>query len=345
MIRWVLGTGLLSLLFGAQCVYAQLSIPGLAGAATITINPAHPTPGANIHLSLESALLDLQDSSITWYVNNKKIAAGIGMTSADVTAGELGVALAIEADVTTADGTAAVAQTSLIPTEVDLLFDANSYIPPFYRGRALPAAGTSLRLQAITRFKKTNGSFVQPSDIIYTWRKNGQVLGSLSGHGRSSALVPAPYLYGADTISVEAVSADDTFSGASSILIPSIQPQLRLYEDHPLFGVLFSQALATTSQIKDREMTFAAVPYFAQAASANDPALSYEWSVNGTRAPASDIHNEITVGTQADQGGGIARIALSMSHATNIFFSASGIWNVTLSSASAVANDLFQPNQ
>jgi len=308
------------------------------------MDPARPQPGDTVHLTAESALFDLGASSITWYANGKNIGGGEGATGITVTAGDLGKATAIEVDIATSDGTPVSATTTIMPTKVDLLFDSDSYVPPFYQGRALPSAGTQLHVQAVAYFKKSDGSFVQPNSILYTWKRNGQVLGGVSGQGKSSASIAAPYLYGADTISVEAESVDGTFSGSMSVRIPSYEPQLRLYEDHPLFGLLFYRALATSTQITEREMAFAAIPYFAQATSANDPALQYNWTVNGAAAPASDVRNEIAVGTQGDTSAGVANISLSLSHKTNIFFAAAGQWNITLSGAAA-AGDLFQPTQ
>lgn len=328
----------------ASVAHAQLSLPGLGGAATIVMIPAQPQAGQTVQLTLESALFDLTTSSITWYANGKRVAGGDGLTGITVMAGDLGKETSVEADVVTSDGTPATATTSIVPTKVDLLFDADSYVPPFYKGRALPSAGTILRLQAVAYFKNTDGSFVQASDIVYTWKRNGQVLGSVSGRGRSSASIAAPYLFGSDIISVDTASVDGNFIGSASSAVPSYEPQLRLYEDHPLFGLMLYRALATSTQITEREMTFAAIPYFAQATDADDPALEYAWQVNNTPTAVSGVRNEIAIGTQGNTSAGVANIKLSVTHQSNIFLAASGLWSITLSST-ASAGDVFQPAQ
>ena len=50
-------------------------------------------------------------------------------------------------------------------------------------------------------------------------------------------------------------------------------PVLALYEDNPLFGVMYGSAIPGTSSANESETSFAAVPYFANASSANSSSL------------------------------------------------------------------------
>ena len=222
------------------------------------------------------------------------------------------------------------AQSSIPASPVDLLFDANSYVPPFYLGRALPSPGSVLRLHAIPHLTP----HVPDSDITYTWRRDGAVVGAISGKGKSSVSIAGPTLFAADTISVDAVSADGTSYGSASVVIPSIDPQLTLYEDHPLFGIEYYNALLGQSSIPDLEMTFAAVPYFAAVSGPSDPSLNYAWIVNGASVAASATSsNEITI--NADNSSGVAAIAASLTSSVNFLLDASGAWNVLFSRGGA----------
>jgi hypothetical protein len=169
------------------------------------------------------------------------------------------------------------------------------------------------------------------------------VLGSISGRGKSSVSIDAPTLFGTDTISVEAVSADAFVSGEASVAISDKAPDLVLYEDHPLFGIMFHTAIGPNAFIPESEMSFTAIPYFAPAHSAADPSLDYAWRVNGSPlSGAAGTPNEITI--NAAGSGGPARIQLSLSHATNYFFGADGAWGVTFTrgaSGGSGANDPF----
>lgn len=224
-----------------------------------------------------------------------------------------------------------------VPNNIDLLIDSDSYTPPFYRGRALPSAGTQLRVQARTYFRRSDGSLVPPSSIVYTWRQNGEVVGSVSGLGKQTAILPSPTLYGTDTISVSAISSDRAFSGTALVRLSSVQPVLNLYQDHPLFGILYHQAMGAHTSIPDSEMTFAAVLYFAQSNGPSDPRLQYKWRVDDLAVPTSSAQaSEITI--NADKSSGVAAIALSVAHSTNYFMNPRGTWSVSFKSLGQTTN-------
>lgn len=319
--------------------HAQYALPGFQGAVRISIDPLHPSPDARVRLTLESSLVDIDASTVTWRIGGK-IVQGSGKTLITQT-GELGSKLSISAEVRTPEGSLISAQTDILPTAIDLLYESDSYTPPFYGGRALPSAGSSVRLHAITHFVKSDGSTVASRDIEYTWKRNDRVLSSQSGLGRASITVDAPHLFGTDSISVEAVSKDGTYAGSASVTIPSVEPVLRLYLDHPLYGLRLDQAVASTTVITDREMTFAVIPYFVTARSPLDPGLLYDWLVDSRPIDsAADTRNELTLGAP---DGGEAHLAVSLSHVTNIFLSAQESWSIFFTTPTNTDSPFINP--
>lgn len=332
----------LAALFIALPVYAQFDAGVFGTNISIALSPQYPAPLQSVHLTVNAAGIDLTESTIVWRAGGKVIAQGTGKNSADIIAGPLGSETAIGVSVTASDGSQYGAQAIVAPTQLDLLAGSDSYTPPFYLGRALPSAGTNLILQALPHFKRNNGTLIADSDITYTWKQDGQVLGSISGRGRSFAIIPIVHLYGGNTITVEAESSDGTRSGETTVNVPLSQPVLDLYEDHPLYGVLYSGALHTSTHIPDSEMAFAAIPYFAEARAINDPQLSYDWRVNDTRiSPSAGSPQEITI--NADNSSGQAALSLEVTHATNYYFDATGLWNISFSSGT-VSQDPFRTN-
>ena len=321
-------------LLSTPVAYAQTGLLGESPTVTITMSPQSPRPGDTVILSLESPLLDLAGSSITWYKDGSVIAQGLDVLNATIIAGPLGHATNVSVAVQAADGTSATAAVAIVPTQVDLLVDSDSYVPPFYQGRALPSAGTNIRLQAIPHFKRADGSSVAPTDITYTWKQDDRVLGSLSGRGKSSAILPAATLYGTSDIEVDAMSVDGVLSGRATVALPSTEPLITLYEDSPLLGLTYYRAIGGQSAMNDTEMTFAAVPYFAQARSANDPRLVYGWSVNGSNvAPSASDPSEITLNTT--HSNGTATLGLEVTHTTNIYMDSKGSWGIMLGGQSS----------
>lgn len=317
------------LALGPAPLFAQIGLPGLESSALLSLSPAHPGPGDTVRLTLGSSVLDLSGAAIEWTINGKTAAEAENALSLSLTAGPVGSETDVRADIATANGQRAGASAIVIPSEIDLLVDSDSYIPPFYRGAALPSAGVALILQAIPRMKRPGEAFAAPADLVYTWRRDGEVIESVSGKGRFSARIAAPHLFGAETISVEARSADGTLATERSVTVRSIQPVLMLYEDHPLYGIRYGQAFGRTAIIGESEATLAAIPYFAEAEDASDPRLSYTWRINDVPIkPAPGAPNKLTLG--ADGSSGTARIELNLTHRTNYYTDAQGAWDVTL---------------
>jgi hypothetical protein len=320
---------------------AQLGLVGLETSVVIVMSPQNPGPHQDVQLTAQSSVFDLSHSDLTWRANGKVIGSGTGATRVSITTGGFGSESDVTVDVIGINNTIASASATIIPTSLDLLYESDAYAPPFYQGRTLPSPGSSLVLQAMPHFFRPSGAAVAASDLTYTWRKNGQVLGSLSGKGKYAVVVPAPVLYGRDTISVEAHSTDGLLQGEASLAIAAQDPQVLLYEDHPIFGLRYSRALTATTFTSESEMTFAAIPYFAGVHSPFDTALHYGWTVN-SRAIASDRRkpNELTL-----QAGDkkTALIAIEVTHDSNYFLDAQGTWNVTFSQGSV--KDAFSPQR
>lgn len=326
----------------ATPAYAQFAIPGAETALTISLSPSNPAPRSSVQLTLQSALYDLDTSAITWTVNGKTAAQGIGTKTLNITTGSLGSSLSVLAEVS-ADNGAASAQTSVSPTSIDLLWESDSYVPPFYRGRALPSAGSSVTLVAIPHFIRDSGSAVPSDQIVYTWKKDGEAIVGASGRGKASARIAGPMLYGNDLVSVEAVSVDGTLSGETSVRIADIEPQLMLYEMHPLFGTLYHRALGAATLIPETEMSFAAVPYFAAVSTPDDSKLAYVWRVNElTVAPDTARPSKLTI--NAEKSSGIAFVSLALTHATNYYLDLNNAWQITFTKSGSPSgtNDPFR---
>lgn len=252
----------------------------------------------------------------------------------------------VVAQVTLPDGTVGGALTQITPLGLDILYDANSYTPPFYKGRALPAPGTAVRMQAIARFPRTNGSIVSPGDLVFTWRKGTKLLTEKSGRGRDTLVAEAPYLFDTNIYSVHVSTVDGSLSADARIRIPSVEPVLRLYQDHPLFGITYWNAIPRSSTLEEREMTFTIAPFFVAAHSANDPSLEYAWRVNDQEVVPSDVRNGITIGVEGTTASD-ASIALVLTRAHDLFLNASDLWRISLGvpalNAASRVGDPFRP--
>jgi hypothetical protein len=220
------------------------------------------------------------------------------------------------------------------------MWESTSFVPPFYKGRRLPSSGSSVRVEAIPQLLRLNGALIPSRDIVFTWSKNGNVIPSASGRGKSTATFSGPELFGTDRISVEAVSVDSELVAAAELLIPSTSPFVLLYQDHPLFGRLYHRAIVADATLPDAEASFLAVPYFAGISDERDSRLTYAWRVN--RVPIKeDEKNPARLTINAENSDGSARVELVIQHSNDLTMNARGLWRLLFNGNLGGTAELF----
>ncbi len=298
------------------------------------MDPAQPAPMQAVRLSLQSASLDLERSIIRWYSNGVLISEGDALKEITIVTPYLGERVEVEAKVSGSEGEGAVT-TTIAPVEIDILWSVNSYVHPFYKGRTLAGTNATVRAYALVRFANASGALVPESNIIYTWYRNNTLLESRSGRGKSSISVPGPELFGTDILTVRAESVDKYYSGESSATIKATDPNVLLYENHPLFGVLFHRAIVGPVNTMETEQKVTAVPYFSLTSTPNDSSLLYEWNVNGNGL-TPDPNEPQTLTITAQSYTGPAFIELLVSNARDILMRASGEWQLNFGASDSL---------
>ncbi|MHB1087010.1 MAG: hypothetical protein ACYCZ0_04670 [Minisyncoccota bacterium] len=325
----------LAILLLASPAYAQqFDIPGASNALQIVTSPAQPAPKSTVRLTLQSPIFNLDEGVISWRVDGEPLSEGDGLRTVSINVGDVGQPIDISATYVSGDDEA-LAFLTITPAGLGLLWEAEGLTPAFYKGRTLPAAGARLTFVAYPTFIR-NGAPVAEKDLIFTWRRGDTVLGSLSGRGKSTAIIDSTAFFASDIISVEARTIDGSISSRASTRLVSPETPLRLYENHPLFGPLYHKAFGATTFTPDSEMTFIAIPYFAPATDENSSALQYEWRVN-QQSVAADAKRPSQITINASGSSGVALIELVVSHVTNFFFGSEDAWQVTFSKAGGTA--------
>ncbi len=314
-------------------VYAQVD---LGQSLYLSSSAPYPKPNDPVTLTVQNPLVELSERIITWKNSGTVVLQGEGETIYRTTAPSSGE----RADITvTVEGLADTASLTIAPFSVDLMWESDSNTPGLYRGRHLPSLGSIITLQALPHvFQK--GVEIPAAQLNFTWLQDGAVL--TTGKGRSSLSFPVKPLVDTTSVTVRVTSADKTLGAENSADITVATPPVRLYIEHPLYGTMYHNALGASTHVSDTEMSFAAVPYFAKAASPNDPQFSYVWRVNRTTIdPNKDRPNTITI--NAGAGGGEAKIDLALSHKKNYQLDAEGSWTITFGSirGAGAGEDLF----
>lgn len=220
---------------------------------TIKSTPSNPSPLQKVQLSLSGGDLNLDSANITWSTNNRTIDGGIGKKSIEITAPESGVQGIVIANVQTNNGSNISTSISLTPGSIDLLWESiDSYVPPFYKGKALPATNSNIKITAIP----TNGI---PNSLNYTWTKDTTVLGSLSGPNKNTIIVKNSEFSNTENIGV--VGSTNSFNGSASISIPMNPTSVVLYRKIDGF-IDYANAYIESFSTNNPGVIFKVEPFF-----------------------------------------------------------------------------------
>ena len=181
--------------------------------------------------------------------------------------------------------------------EVDLLWQGQTYTPPFYKGKALWSSQSKISLLAIPHISGVSN----PTSLTYKWIKNGTVLGNINGVGKNTLTFTDSILSQPQIVKVEILSASPAKVLASaSMTITPISPILAIYENNPLYGFMFHREISGVHNLLEREVTFTAFPLFFSTVSRVDDTLSYSWRTGSDEA---DISSSVTYRTPEEAAG------------------------------------------
>ncbi len=248
-------------------------------AITVNLAPQNPSAGENTTITLDSFSNNLDSILISWFVNGKKVSSGIGLKSFSLIAPSAGSETTVRSVLAFADGD--IEKKIIIrPSVMVLLWEAiDSYVPPFYKGKALPTADSEIRVVAMPEVK-SKGAVVSPKNMLYSWRKNYTNEPLASGYGKNSFTFINDYLENGDNIAVTASTLDEQYSSQASVGITVYQPQISFYKNDLTLGTIWEKALANGHRIVG-DQTIVAEPYFMSPKEIWSQSLVWNWFING----------------------------------------------------------------
>jgi hypothetical protein len=278
----VLGIFLLLFCLSFQKTEAQNAINpiDISGLVNIILSPETPGPYQEVTAKIEASGLDLNSSKITWKIDGVVLQNGLGQKSTVFSTGEIGNRSTISATIDSSAGTFSKSVT-VYPSEIDFLWQGETYTPPFYKGRSLWTSQSTLTLVAIPHVTASTGNGERsPSTLIYRWSQNGKVLGSLSGKGQNSLVITDSILSIPQNIKLEILSDQNKLLSRSSIVLTPTRPSLVIYEKNPLYGISFHKEVGSEYQMRGKETTFTTYPLFFGVKDRNSSVINYLWRTN-----------------------------------------------------------------
>lgn len=276
----------------------------------ISISPLNPHPGDLLNIRVISSETDLNRADITWVINGILAVSGTGETKFATIAGPVGTHYKIEVVVKTQNGKVMRDVAVVRPQEIDFLWRANTYTPPFYKGKALASSASQVVITAMPNMIDTQGNVLDPQKLIYTWSQNGITLGNASGFGRQTIIlengqIPERLLKLQLTVS----SQNGILTTTNSITIPLHKPKIVFYEHKPLLGTDYSKALSQEI-VDDREIVIKAEPYYFSIDDILRGNMLYQWEINKGPVILEDNAPKNLIAIEKRAGTGLTRINL-----------------------------------
>ncbi len=282
-------------------VYAQSAI-GSAGL-TLIPTPQFPKPNSTVQVSIDDYSLETTGATITWYVNGVERKESKNERMLPISVGAVGKKTTVRVALSRPNVPTLESSLTLTPATVDIILETNTYVPYFYKGKALPSGESQIRATAVLN----DGSTVPDTAYTYKWTVGTEVFSGGPLKGRNTITFDLPH-YDNGGLTVEVTNGNGEVIGGKSVPLTSIAPELHFYEYSPLRG-LFQKELPNVLPLIGEETTIYAEPYFLNA-SLNRVSADFTWKINGEETQTGEeMPNAITL--RRVGGGGDADISFT----------------------------------
>ncbi len=215
---------------------------------------------------------------------------------------------------------------------VDLITEPISYTPPFYKGKPLFSSEGSARVLALSNII-INGEKASAQDLNFKWIENGTVLGQNSGIGKNTITIDGGFPIKDISIEVDILDDSSNVLASQAKILHIANPQIIFYENSPLYGILYNEALNNGYNLGNREeLNIVAKPYFFSVSTDLSEDLDYAWSLNGDSISPNTLKNTLLLRqTSTSSTSGTASVSLSINNNVNIFQYTSSSFDIQFS--------------
>ena len=292
---------------GQNTVAAQ--IDDSLGISLIT-SPQYPSPNSTVTVSLDAYTINTTGATIVWTVDDIERTTAKNNRSITVTTKNIGEKTTVRATIYRDGNLPLPITTTIVPTAINIILEADTYTPSFYAGRALPSGQSQIRAVAVV----LNGTNAPASAYTYKWEHDDEVLlgGPVTGKSDISFTMPR---YNNDTLNVTVTDAKGNVVGQDGIVLVPKEPELHFYDENPLRG-LSAKAVTNTFILIGDEATVHGIPYFMNT-DLTAQTTTFEWKIDGKKVDKVNAESN-TITLRRTGGAGKASIELSALTTTRI---------------------------
>jgi len=305
---------LIALLLAAGVAHAQ----AVSDPLQYTVSPETPGPNQLVLIEVQGVGTFLGNAAITWSQDGTVVQSGVGERIYRFTTKGLGQTTRIRIAIRSDTNGSYNKDFTFTPSLVNLIWEADTTVPPFYLGKALYSAGSALKIAAFP-VAFAGGSQIAPSALSYQWSRNDEPVPGASGLGRTTFSVMGDQLQLQESVSVD-VLYGSTKVARGELVIPATEPVVLFYQRDALSGTRYNTALPGAIQLNASEITLQAEPYYFSGASKRAGQLSYTWTLNGDPASGPDSGRGLLTLRQAGAGQGSATVEASIENKDNNAF-------------------------
>lgn len=298
---------------------------GVGSNISANISPSDPAPGSTVVITLTGFGFDSNKALYEWSQDGIVRKIGQGENKFSFQIGQLGKPTRINVFVSLNQRQIAEKSFYFEPSEINLLWQAETLTPPFYQGKARASAGAKIKILATPYIINQAGKKERVQDLIYNWFIGDTLNKEGSGQGKNvfSAQTNPNDSQLKVTLKVTAKSGG---SGANKTLIIYLdKPELAFYEQRPLEGANYGKQIIDNYELYGDESSFVAVPFFWPLKYLED--ITYAWTVNSLPVPNKERADTLTV-RQPSSGSGLNQIGLQVSDPTNKQITSNGSFNI-----------------
>ena len=285
------------------------------GEINIETIPNNPQPYQDVTINISSYATDLNKAIITWQGESGTVLSGIGKTSYSFKTGGPNTTNIFNISITPIGSINIITKSIAIsPSEIEIMWESvDGYTPPFYKGKALPVKGGSIRAVAVPNtdtIKSGSGS------ITYMWKNMDNTVLEASGYNKNSYVFKNSMFDDKNKITVIASSVSGNYGAENTIEIPVYEPKIIFYKKSPTEGVLYNNALDKEATMTEDEVTIVAEPYFVSL-KGHENNFTYAWQINGESIATPSKKTELTV--RPTSRGGYATIDVMIENLNELF--------------------------
>jgi len=281
---------LLFAIFFSVFGYVESQMPPQIGGATINSNntiavslsPKYPGAKTSTTVTTTAFQINLDKTPITWYVDGEIKLTGVGKKTFTFMTGPVGIPMSIKIVADSSSFGTVTKEFTVTPTDLDILWEADTYTPPFYKGKALPTSKSIIRVVPFPSFIGKEG-YYNSEDLVYKWKSGYFANANDSGYGKNTFIYRAGYTYNTDEIETTVSTIDNGMSITKKEYIYVDNPKIVFYENKPMGGIQYGNAIGDSREFENVELTVHAVPYFFSLQGINDNTASFSWRLDGKK--------------------------------------------------------------